>query len=184
MVLAHRSGFTASNFGMQIGFGYYSVMKKIATKEHVHCAYGGEELNEDNPATAEHVEPHSKGGADDDSNFLPVCEKHNGERGCRSYKRFLREKPKVWNNIKRTILEINKIKTENFDGHEWAKKIIKAVEIQSKQKLNIDIDNEENNILNKEEDHSETEYDLDKTLITTSGKKIYIKREKPLDLFA
>lgn len=127
----------------EINFGYESKMRDIATKYHVHCAYGGEELNEEHRATAEHVKTHSSGGADNDSNFLPVCREHNQERGCKSLKKFMRWHPNTLDNIKRTILELNEIILPDFNGHKWAENIVKAVEKELKTELNLDLDSED-----------------------------------------
>lgn len=162
-----------------IGFGYKSTMKKIATENHCHCAYGGEELNEEHRATAEHVKLHSKGGTDNDSNFLPVCEKHNQERANTPLPEYLDEHPDTIKHIKKTILELSQIKTPDFDGHTWAKKIIKAIENEARTKLNLDLGDDVS-----ETTDEKSEYDLDKTLVTSSGKKIHVKRKKSLDFVA
>ena len=122
-----------------VNFGYKSVMKHIATDRHVHCAYGGEELSRKNPATAEHIKPKYYGGACSDSNYLPVCEKHNGERGHIPLNEYVVSHPQIWENIKRAILELRNVVAPNFDGPSWAKNVKKAVETEAKKPLEINV---------------------------------------------
>lgn len=123
-----------------LGFGYSSVMKHVATDNNVHCAYGGEVLSSRHPATAEHVKCHSAGGSNSDYNFLPVCEKHNGERGSMQLSSYLKSHPQAIPNIKRTINEMSQIKTPNFDGQDWAEHIAQTVKHEAGRDLNLDLD--------------------------------------------
>lgn len=126
------------NLTQALGFGYKSVMKHVATDNHVHCAYGGEVLSPRHPATAEHVRCHSAGGSNSDYNFLPVCEKHNGERANMRLPVYLSKHPDAIPNIKRTINEMSQIKTPYFDGRDWAEHITKTVEQEAGRDLNLD----------------------------------------------
>lgn len=201
MSLASFSSFTAP----QIGFGYSSVMKKVATAHHVHCAYGGEELNSKNPGTAEHVQCHSAGGPNTDSNFLPVCQKHNGERASIALPKFLATHPKAWENIKQSILELNGIKDNGFDGHKWAQSIVNTVEKQSGKHMDINLDESYVASANDDEDEDSeientvapergytprknrtenSDSEMDKTLTTRSGHKIYVGERKPMNFYA
>ena len=120
-----------------VNFGYKSAMKKVATEKHVHCAYGGEELNAKNPATAEHVKPKYYGGACNDNNYLPVCAQHNGERGHTPLWKYLGTHPEAWANIKRAIEELRYVITPKFNGPKWAVNITKAVETEARRPLDI-----------------------------------------------
>ncbi|MEI7473410.1 MAG: hypothetical protein WCK67_01410 [bacterium] len=185
MSLSNYGSFGMQNLHAQIGFGYNSTMKHVATKEHVHCAYGGEELTSGHPATAEHVKTHSSGGANSDSNFLPVCQEHNGERASIPFPKFLATHPKAWNNIKQTILELNDVKTSDFDGHKWAQNIVKVVEKESGRHMDITLGDDDEvttrDYSSEIKDSSDNE-EIDKTLTTRTGKKIYIGQNKPLDI--
>lgn len=98
-------------------FGWASPMASAATAHHVHCAYGGEELSHLNPASAEHVYPDSKGGPAIDANFLPVCSKHNSDRGNYSLKSYIHNKPEIANNILKSVSELKKVDEDTSDGH-------------------------------------------------------------------
>lgn len=188
MSLTSFSSFSAPKMHSQIAFGYNSTMKHVATEHHAHCAYGGEELNDRNPATAEHVKCHSAGGPNTDSNFLPVCQKHNGERASIPLPKFLASHPKAWENIKQTILELNGVKEPNFDGHRWAETIVKTVEKESGKHMDIELgDTEESNGKNyssRRNDFDDSDNEVDKTLTTRTGKKIYVGEHKPMNFFA
>lgn len=203
MSLTSFSSFSRPNLHSQIGFGYNSTMKHVATEHHTHCAYGGEELNDRNPATAEHVKCHSAGGPNTDANFLPVCQKHNGERASIPLPKFLASHPQAWQNIKQSILELNGIKEANFDGHKWAQNIAQTVERESGKSLNLHLGNEISSEDNSEIDNDfeeptisrassrnrsseiEDNSEIDRTLTTRTGKKINVrmseieKEEKP-----
>ncbi len=96
----------------QINFlGHRSELKKIINNnqnpgKHYHCAYGGEELNENHPATAEHVIPHSKLGPSSTKNYLPVCLKHNKERGNKPLWDYLKPHPEIVDNINKCLNEL------------------------------------------------------------------------------
>jgi hypothetical protein len=122
-----------------ISFGYKSAMKKVATDIQAPCAYGGERLSIINKATAEHVKPRSLGGPSNDFNYLPVCKLHNGERGNTPLDIYLKSHPQAWENIKRSILALRDVVTENFNGKIWAQNIQKVVETEAKRPLNLNI---------------------------------------------
>lgn len=178
MSMMNCSGFGVQNSHMQIGFGYKSVMKHVATDHHLHCAYGGEELNSRHPATAEHVKLHSRGGHDNDSNFLPVCQEHNGERANIPLPKFLATHPKAWENIKKSILELNGIKEGGFDGHKWAQNIVKVVENEAGRHMDIDLGDDVSSVEDLPERYEASNEEIDKTLTTRSGKKIYVGQKE------
>lgn len=125
------------NLTQALGFGYKSTMKHVATDHNVHCAYDGEVLSSRHPATAEHVKCHSAGGGSNDYNFLPVCQKHNGERANLRLPVYLKSHPDAIPNIERTIEEMSHIKTPNFDGMDWAQHIAKTVEREAGRPLDL-----------------------------------------------
>ncbi len=128
--------------------GYKSIMvdtvKKAIEDEKltIHCAYSGDVFTSSKKRrpSIEHIKPHTDGGENKDYNFLPVNRKTNSERGCTPLPEYIEVNPQVIENVKRTISEVARLKSENFDGKKWAKEAMKTFSEEAKTKIDVDLD--------------------------------------------
>ena len=127
--------------------GYRSTMVdtvKKAVKEQkaaIHCAYSGDLFtnSKKHRPSIEHIKPHTDGGADKDFNFLPVIREINSERGHIPLPEYVKNHPETIENVKRTILEVARLKSAKFDGKKWAQEVIQTFSKESKINLDIDL---------------------------------------------
>ena len=84
---------------MNISFGSADVKNRIALKEKIDIdAYTGKKLRK-NDKSIEHIQPASRNGMNDVSNYLVVHRKINEERGNTPFWEFLQDFPEVIKNI-------------------------------------------------------------------------------------
>ncbi len=74
----------------------YRVREYLLEKWQRQCAYCGKK---EVPLQVEHIEPKAKGGSNRVSNLCLSCSKCNQKKGSRSVKDFLKNKPKILNQI-------------------------------------------------------------------------------------
>ena len=99
----------------------------------------GQRLMSPSLPTLDHIKASSKGGKDEFSNMIVMCEKCNSARGNMSYKDWLQIHPEmnryIQKNIDHIIKEINAGRLENFDT--YPKEVAKTLYKESGYKLKI-----------------------------------------------
>ena len=100
----------------------------------------GQRLISPSLPTLDHIKAVSKGGIDEFSNLIVMCEKCNSARGNMSYKDWLIIHPEMYRyvqkNIDHIIKEINEGRLENFDT--YPKDVAKTLYKESGRKLKVD----------------------------------------------
>jgi hypothetical protein len=98
-------------------------------------------LIEPSTATAEHIKPHSEGGADDPQNFLAECKRCNNDRATTSYADWLEIHPEMKQNAQ-TYMDtiIDRISSGEIKGYDYYPQAVKkAVYIESEHLIDLDI---------------------------------------------
>lgn len=83
---------TARTRGDWQGMNWIRQEKRLAIylRDGMACAWCGDAVENGVTITLDHVKPHSKGGANHESNLVTACKKCNSSRGTRSVKAFAR----------------------------------------------------------------------------------------------
>lgn len=99
-------------------------IKEIANQRHIHCAYGDDVFTLTNRATGEHVHLHSKGGAVNEGNILPVCAFHNAQRANQSLNTYLHTKEHNLSKVFRSLAEVENINDKTRYGEFHGKQYV------------------------------------------------------------
>ncbi len=117
-----------------VSFGYKSVLKKIAIKKELHCAYTGKKFTNEFRASVEHIQPHSEHNKDTWQNYIMTGVKINNKRGNMPLPEWLTKKPKIIQHIQNYL---NELRTLKFDSTDKFKSGIEIAEKQEMHKLGI-----------------------------------------------
>ena len=98
--------------------------KKTFKKFFKHCTYSGENFEQHDTKTLEHIIPLSEGGKSDITNYFVVKRSWNSKRSSKPLDEFIKENPQVKENIKRTISEHE---DDVIDGINWAAEVKKSL---------------------------------------------------------
>ena len=98
--------------------------KKTFKREFDRCAYSGEKFELCDCATIEHILPVALGGKDDYSNYLVVKHSWNADRKHMSLDEYIKENPKVKDNI---VSAVNSKEGQIIEGIDWAKEVKKTL---------------------------------------------------------
>ena len=84
------------------------------------CAYSGEKFEPCDCATIEHILPACLGGSDDYSNYLVVKHSWNADRKHSSLDEYIKQNPKVKDNIIASVLSKE---GQTIEGINWASEV-------------------------------------------------------------
>ncbi len=102
-------------------FGSRKQFKKLFSK----CSYSGEEFEQGNTKTIEHIIPKSDGGKDNYANYIVVKRSWNEKRSSTPLLDFMRRNPQVKDNIKRTV---EALEGKEVEGIIWADEVKKTLQ--------------------------------------------------------
>ena len=101
-------------------FGTKRTFKKLFEK----CTYSGEQFEQHDTRTIEHIIPQSEGGKDEYSNYLVVKRTWNQRRSSIPLDTFILNNPQVEKNI---IDTINSMEGKNIEGINWSEEVKKTL---------------------------------------------------------
>lgn len=107
------------NYGL-FSFSSKRTFKKMFNK----CSYSGENFEQKDTKTIEHIIPVSEGGKNEYSNFLVVKRSWNSKRSSIPLDEFIKNNPQVRENIVRTV---NSMEGKTIDGINWAEEVKKTL---------------------------------------------------------
>lgn len=114
-----------------LSFQYKSQIKKVAQM----CAYCNKPFKNTPQklrASAEHILPHSKGGADNIHNYLAVHVGENSARGNQNFDAFVKSHPEVVGNIKKYL---HSLEGQTVDGINYVPAVKKTLNEQMHRKV-------------------------------------------------
>lgn len=113
----------------QVRFGYKSNLKKLANAGLADCAYCGKAFTKKNFATLEHIQPHSKHGASNVSNYLPVHMKCNQRRGNMDFTSYLAGHKNAIGFIQKCL---DRLRGQVIDGRDYISSVVPTLNKQAK----------------------------------------------------
>lgn len=113
---------TLLNYG-NVSFGYNCELKKLIQKGRIKVPYSfyGGKLNV-KKLSIEHVIPHSKGGLNEQSNYVMCNKEQNWARGNEPLEDFI-----DWEAVGKYLEQFRGIKVGNFNGDEYIKQILNSI---------------------------------------------------------
>lgn len=118
-------------------FNLYFSSKRTFKKQFTNCAYSGENFEQHDTKTIEHIIPQSQGGKSIYSNYLIVKRSWNGKRSSMPLCDFIKENPIVKENIINTV---NSKEGQIIEGINWSEEVKKTLY----KAIGYDIFNENN----------------------------------------
>ena len=109
-------------------FGTFKQFKRMFKT----CSYSGQQFEQGDTKTLEHIVPEIRGGEKKLSNLIVVKRSINSKRSAIPLGEFMNKHPEVQENILRTLEEL---KGKIIDGINWAQEVRKTLYKETKKEI-------------------------------------------------